>query len=129
MPKTDDEWKQKLTAEQYAVLRKKETEAPGTSPLADDHTNGVFRCAGCGTELFMSDDKFDSGTGWPSFVAAAAGDRVKLQPDHSHGMERTEVVCARCGGHLGHLFHDGPADRGGQRFCINGCALNLEKTE
>lgn len=127
MPKTEVEWQQKLTPEQYAVLRQKATERPGSSPLVDEHGDGVFRCVGCGTKLFLSDDKFDSGTGWPSFVAAVAGDRIKLVPDDSHEMRRTEVVCARCGGHLGHLFNDGPADRGGKRFCINGCALTLEK--
>jgi len=127
MPKTNEDWKQKLTPEQYDVLRMKGTEAPFSSALAEDHSDGVFRCAACGTELFKSEDKFDSGTGWPSFVAAAAGDKVKLEDDSSHGMHRTEVVCANCGGHLGHLFDDGPADRGGKRFCINGCALNLEK--
>lgn len=127
MPKTDEEWKQKLTPEQYRVLREKDTEQPFSSGLNGEHGDGVFRCAGCGAELFMSNDKFESGTGWPSFVAAAAGDKVRLRPDDAYGMHRTEVVCTDCGGHLGHLFDDGPTDRGGKRFCINGCALTFNK--
>lgn len=123
IPKTDEGWKQKLTPEQYRVLRMKDTEAPFSSKLTEDHRDGMFHCAACGTEIFSSKDKFDSGTGWPSFTAAAAGDKVKLVPDDSNGMHRTEVVCAHCGGHLGHLFDDGPKDKGGKRFCINGCAL------
>lgn len=136
MPKTEKEWKDQLTPEQYRVLRMKDTERPGSSSLVDEHGDGVFRCAGCGAELFRSGDKFDSGTGWPSFTAAAAGDRVKLQDDSSFGMKRTEVVCARCGGHLGHLFDEptppsglrGPSSKWtGKRFCINGCALTFNR--
>ncbi len=136
MPKTDEEWKRRLTPEQYRVLRMKDTEQPGSSPLVDEHGDGVFRCAGCAAELFTSADKFDSGTGWPSFAAAAAGDRVKLVADDSLGLHRTEVVCARCGGHLGHLFDEptppsglrGPSSHWtGKRFCINGCALDFKR--
>jgi peptide-methionine (R)-S-oxide reductase len=127
LPTTNKGWQTKLTPEQYRVLRQHDTERPGSSPLVDEHSDGVFRCAGCDANLFRSDDKFDSGTGWPSFTAVAAGDKVRLVRDDSLGLERTEVLCARCGGHLGHLFDNGPADRGGKRFCINGCALNFDK--
>lgn len=132
MPKTNDEWKQKLTPEQYAVLREKATERPGSSPLLNEDAKGVFRCAGCGTKLFRSEDKFESTTpgliGWPGFTTAAAGDRIKLQPDESDGMHRTEVICANCGGHLGHLFDD-PSTPGGKHYCINGCTLNFKKSD
>jgi len=89
----------------------------------------MFKCAGCGAELFSSDTKFDSGSGWPSFTEPSVAEAVELRPDHSHGMSRTEVVCAACGGHLGHVFDDGPRDAGGMRYCINSCALNLESDQ
>ena len=124
--KTDAQWREELTPEQYEVLRKGATERAFTGRYWDAHEDGTYRCAGCGAELFDSSTKFDSGTGWPSFYEPAAADRVELRPDHSHGMTRTEVVCARCGSHLGHVFDDGPADRGGKRYCMNSCALQLE---
>ena len=124
--KTEDQWREELSPEAYAVLRRQATEPPFTGKYTYDKTTGVFRCAGCNAEIFRSDDKFDSGCGWPSFTHAAHPDAVELREDNSHGMARTEVVCARCGGHLGHVFDDGPRDRGGQRFCINSCALDLQ---
>ena len=125
--KTEQEWREQLTPEQYDVTRKGGTERAFTGPYVDEKAEGMYRCVGCGTELFSSDTKFDSGTGWPSFTDPVNTANVELIPDNSHGMVRTEVRCANCGGHLGHVFDDGPADRGGQRFCINGCALELEK--
>ncbi len=123
--KTDDDWKNVLTPEQYRVLRKKGTEAAFTGTYWNNHDSGMYHCAGCGAALFSSDTKFDSGTGWPSFTEAAADGNVKLIPDNTYGMRRTEVVCTNCGGHLGHLFDDGPADKGGKRFCINSCSLDF----
>jgi peptide-methionine (R)-S-oxide reductase len=124
---TDAEWRAKLTPEQYKVLREKGTEAPGTGKYVHTDAQGMFACAACGNELFSSDTKFESGTGWPSFDRAIPGS-VLMKDDTSHGMRRTEVTCARCGGHLGHLFNDGPATTG-QRFCINSCALDMKKKE
>ncbi len=118
---TDEELKKKLTSEQYHILREKGTEAPGSSPLLYEKRKGMFNCVGCGNQLFSSDAKFDSGTGWPSFDQALAG-AVKYYTDASHGMQRTEVVCANCGSHLGHVFNDGPVTSG-KRFCINGACL------
>lgn len=123
---TDEEWRARLTPEQYAVLRQQATERAWTGPYLDEKSAGVYRCAGCGTELFRSEAKFDSGSGWPSFVEPAALDSVEVRLDLSHGMRREEVVCARCGGHLGHVFPDGPGPTG-LRYCINGCALDLER--
>ena len=124
--KTDAQWREELTAEQYAVLRRQATEAPFTGKYALTKDEGMFKCAGCGAEVFSSDTKFDSGSGWPSFTEPSVAEAVELREDNSHGMSRTEVVCARCGGHLGHVFDDGPRDAGGMRYCINSCALNLD---
>jgi peptide-methionine (R)-S-oxide reductase len=124
--KTDAQWREELTPEQYAVLRRQATEPPFTGRYALTKDEGVFKCAGCGAELFSSDTKFDSGSGWPSFTEPAVAEAVELREDLSHGMVRTEVVCARCGGHLGHVFDDGPRDAGGMRYCINSCSLQLE---
>jgi peptide-methionine (R)-S-oxide reductase len=124
--KTEEEWRAELDPEAYAVLRKGATEPPFTGKYAHTKDDGMYHCAACDAPLFSSDTKFESGTGWPSFTEPAVADAVELREDRSHGMVRTEAVCARCGGHLGHVFDDGPRDRGGQRFCINSCALELE---
>lgn len=130
MHKTEDEWKKVLTPEQYHILREKGTEAPFTGEYVDNHKNGMYTCAACGAELFSSDTKFESGSGWPSFYDVAESGNVELHEDNSHGMHRVEVTCANCGGHLGHLFPDGPADKTGQRYCINSaCLMFQEKKE
>ena len=122
--RTDDEWRRTLTPEQYRVLRCHGTEAPGTSPLNDEHRAGTFRCAGCGEPLFSSQTKFDSGTGWPSFREPMPG-AVGTSVDRAWLMTRTEVHCARCGGHLGHVFDDGPTPTG-LRYCTNGVSLRFD---
>jgi peptide-methionine (R)-S-oxide reductase len=123
---TDEKtWKEKLTPEQHRVLREKGTEAPFSGELLNADADGMFTCAACGNVLFSSDAKFDSGTGWPSFDQALPG-AVEYHSDTSHGMTRTEVTCARCGSHLGHVFDDGPGD-GGKRYCINSVCLKLEE--
>ena len=121
---SEDDWKTRLTPEQFEVLRKKGTERAFSGEYDDTKTSGTYQCAGCGQELFHSDAKFDSGTGWPSFYDAIAADRVAAHQDTSGGMMRTEVVCSRCAGHLGHLFEDGPEPTG-LRYCINSVSLRL----
>ncbi|HZJ03285.1 MAG TPA: peptide-methionine (R)-S-oxide reductase MsrB [Thermoleophilia bacterium] len=123
--KTEQEWREELSPDQYEVLRNKATERPFTGKYVHVKDDGVYRCAGCGTELFDSDTKFESGTGWPSFTDPKVAENVTLETDSSHGMSRTEVLCARCGGHLGHVFDDGPGPNG-KRYCINSCALDLD---
>ncbi|MBI5226255.1 peptide-methionine (R)-S-oxide reductase MsrB [Candidatus Micrarchaeota archaeon] len=125
MPKTDSQWQEKLTPEKYRVMRQKGTELPFTGKLLNNKESGKYICAGCGTVLFSSEAKFDSGSGWPSFYAANK-DTILAKPDTSHGMTRVEVVCRKCGGHLGHVFDDGPGPDG-KRYCINSVCLEFKK--
>ena len=124
--KTDEEWRKQLTPEQYQVTRKKGTEPAFTGKYWDQHEDGTYRCVCCGAELFTSDTKFDSGTGWPSFSSAIDPSKVKTVEDNTHGMRRVEALCARCDAHLGHVFPDGPRPSG-LRFCMNSASLDFEK--
>ncbi|MDO8469954.1 MAG: peptide-methionine (R)-S-oxide reductase MsrB [bacterium] len=126
MPSDDAGWRKRLTPEEYRVMREAGTEPPFSGRYWNEHGEGVYRCAGCGTELFSSDTKFDSGTGWPSFTEPTNREYVELREDRSQGISRVEVRCRRCGAHLGHVFDDGPAASGGKRFCINSTCLQLE---
>jgi peptide-methionine (R)-S-oxide reductase len=126
--KTDEEWQQELTPEQYRVARQKGTERPFTGEYYDSKEKGIYKCAACGNELFASDAKFDSGCGWPSFTAPTVEDNVRTEVDASHGMKRTEVLCSSCDAHLGHVFDDGPQPTN-LRYCINSIILDLDKEE
>ncbi len=129
MDKTEDQWREELAPDRYKVLREKGTEPPFTGAYTHSKETGMYRCGACGADLFGSEAKFDSGTGWPSFTEPAVADNVVLEADKSLFMRRTEVLCGSCGSHLGHVFNDGPAPTG-QRYCINSCSLDLDtKTE
>lgn len=124
---TEDDFKKKLTPEEYHTLRGRGTEAPFTGKYWNEHAKGIYRCRACGAELFSSATKFDSGTGWPSFTEPMNRAHVNLREDTSHGMRRVEVMCKNCGSHLGHVFNDGPEEKGGKRYCINSTCLELEE--
>lgn len=123
--KLESYWKQKLTSEQYAALREGATEAPFSGDLYTNKADGNYHCAACGQELFSSDTKYESGSGWPSFYDAISMDKIKLVDDYTHGMHRIEVKCANCDSHLGHVFDDGPKDKGGKRYCLNSVCLDF----
>lgn len=127
--KSEEYWKEKLTPEQYHVLREKGTEPAFTGKYVDNHETGMYECAACGHPLFSSDAKFDSGTGWPSFDQPINRENVELRDDNSLFMHRTEVICKNCGSHLGHVFDDGPQETTGQRYCMNSCALTFKHQE
>lgn len=127
VPTTDAEWRERLTSQQYRVLRQAGTEAPFTGEYVEVFDDGTYHCAACGNLLFNSDAKFHSSCGWPSFTETATPDAVEYLEDRSHGMVRTEVRCGRCHSHLGHVFDDGPVDRGGLRYCMNSVALDLDR--
>ncbi len=126
LEKPEEQWREELDPQRFHILREKGTEPPFTGAYTYSKADGMYRCGACGAELFSSDSKFDSGTGWPSFTEPAVAEAVETRDDNSLFMRRTEVVCRRCGGHLGHVFEDGPRDRGGLRYCINSCALELD---
>jgi len=128
MKKTEEEWKKQLDPETYKVLRKKATERPFTGKYLNNKEKGMYVCAGCGAPLFSSDSKYDSGSGWPSFWSAAEKDNIEEKPDHSLLMNRTEILCKQCGGHLGHVFDDGPQPSG-QRYCVNSLSLGFRKND
>jgi peptide-methionine (R)-S-oxide reductase len=125
LPSSDEEWRSTLTPEQYEVLRRQGTEPPWSGKYVDLHDDGTYRCAGCGSLLFDASAKFESGSGWPSFTEPAVAEAIEQRQDRSHGTVRTEVVCRRCGGHLGHVFEDGPQPNG-LRYCMNSAALEFE---
>ncbi len=127
MEKTNEEWRETLSPEEYRVLRESGTEAAFAGEYVDNHEDGTYRCKACSAVLFASDTKFDSGSGWPSFTDPAVAENVGTREDESHGMRRTEVFCKSCGSHLGHVFDDGPREAGGKRYCINSIALDFEK--
>lgn len=127
--KTNEEWYKELPEDAYRVLREKDTEAPFSGKYVDSKEEGVYRCRACGNTLFTSEAKFDSGSGWPSFSDPAVAENVGTRPDDSFGMRRTEVYCKQCGGHLGHVFNDGPKEKGGKRYCINSVCLDFEKKQ
>src|ERR1035437_3774062 len=124
--KHEDFWKKKLTPEQYKVLREKGTEPAFSGVFYNNHKTGIYECVACGQQLFSSDTKFDSGSGWPSFDNPVNRENIKLKEDSSYGMARTEVICKNCGSHLGHVFDDGPKETTGKRYCINSCTLNFK---
>ncbi len=126
MELSEKDWKAKLTPEQYRILRQKGTETPFTGKLLNETRDGIFSCAACGAELFSSGQKFESGSGWPSFYDVAKSGAVKLEDDDSLGIHRVEVLCVNCGSHLGHVFEDGPRDKGGKRYCINSVCLDFK---
>lgn len=125
----DDYWKEKLTPEQYNILRKKGTEAPFSGKLLNNKQKGIYKCVACGAELFSSDTKYESGTGWPSFYDSLGKDKIELEDDFKYGMHRIEVKCSNCGSHLGHVFDDGPEDKSGKRYCINSACLAFTAEE
>ncbi len=125
LPSSDEEWRERLTDEEYRILREGGTEPAFSGELLEVKDDGIFRCAGCETPLFSSETKYTSGSGWPSFWEAIDDERIETRPDHSHGMERIEILCATCGGHLGHVFDDGPEPTG-KRYCVNSLSLSFD---